>query len=52
LIVAFVIFLAIKVVSKLKQKEGTKPESEKVLEPSEEVKLLREIRDELKRRVG
>lgn len=47
LIVAFVIFLAIKAMNKLKAKEEAKPDSEKVVEPSEDIKLLREIRDSL-----
>ena len=48
-IVAFVIFLAVKGINSLQKKEEAKPEEEKVVEPSEEVKLLREIRDNLKR---
>jgi len=47
-IIALVIFLAIKMISNLERKEEQKPESEKVIEPTEEVKLLREIRDSLK----
>lgn len=47
LIVAFVIFMAIKAMNKLKAKEDAKPEAEKVVEPTEEIKLLREIRDSL-----
>ena len=49
IIVAFVIFLAIKGINSLQRKEEAKPEEEKVLEPSEEVKLLREIRDSVRR---
>ena len=46
IIVAFAIFMAIKLVSKLqKQKEV---EEEKPVQPTEEVLLLREIRDNLK----
>lgn len=46
-IVAVAIFAAIKIMSALQRKEEAKPETEKVVEPSEEVKLLREIRDNL-----
>lgn len=49
IIIAFVIFLAIKGMNHLKKKEEAKPEDEKVAEPSEEVKLLREIRDSLQK---
>lgn len=49
LIIAWAIFVAIKVLKSLERKEAEKPESEKVAEPTEEVKLLREIRDSLKR---
>ena len=54
LIVAFVIFLVIKAIAKAqslgkKDVEAAK-EEEKPAEPSEEVKLLREIRDSLERR--
>lgn len=48
-IVALVIFMVIKAISRLQKKEEAKPEAEKVVEPSEEVKLLREIRDSLRR---
>ena len=47
-IVAFAIFVAIKIMNELQKKENEKPEEKKVAEPTEEVKLLREIRDELK----
>lgn len=47
LIIALVIFLALKSINSLRHKEEKKPEKEKVVEPSEEVKLLREIRDSL-----
>jgi large conductance mechanosensitive channel len=47
LIVAFVIFVAIKVMNRLQQKENKQPEEKKAVEPTEEVKLLREIRDSL-----
>jgi large conductance mechanosensitive channel len=49
IIVAFAIFIAIKVMNKLQQKENDKPEEKKEVEPSEDIKLLREIRDELKK---
>ena len=50
-IVAFVIFLVVKTINKA-QEMGKKPEApaeEKPAEPSEEVKLLREIRDSVRR---
>ena len=50
-IVAFAIFVAIKVMNELQKKENEKPEEQKVAEPTEEVKLLREIRDSLQRKV-
>jgi large conductance mechanosensitive channel len=43
-IIAFVIFLVVKAMSKVQKKEEAAP-----AEPSEEVKLLREIRDAVKR---
>jgi len=46
-IIAWVIFLAIKALNKLKHAEEAKPESQQV-EPTEEVRLLREIRDSLR----
>ena len=49
IIIAFVIFIAVKMMNELQRKEDEKPEAEKVIEPSEEVKLLREIRDSLSR---
>lgn len=48
-IVAFAIFLAIKVMNELQKKENDKPEEKKEVEPSEDIKLLREIRDQLKK---
>lgn len=51
-IIAFSIFLAIKVLRSLEKTEKAKPEAEKAAEPSEEVKLLREIRDALNRDQG
>lgn len=47
LIVAFALFLVIKALNKMKRKEEEKPAAP--AEPSEEVKLLREIRDSLKK---
>jgi large conductance mechanosensitive channel len=49
IIVAFVIFLVVKGINSLQKKEEEKPEEEKVVEPSDEVKLLREIRDSLRK---
>ena len=49
LVISLAIFVAIKALSRLKKKEEAAPEAEKVVEPTEEVKLLREIRDSLKR---
>lgn len=46
-VVAISIFFAVKILRSLQKKEEAKPESEKVVEPTEEVKLLREIRDVL-----
>jgi large conductance mechanosensitive channel len=48
LIVAFAIFVAVKVINKLKRKEEAAPAAPP--EPSDEVKLLTEIRDALKSR--
>ncbi len=48
-IVALVIFLVIKAINKATEKKEEAPAEEKPAEPSEEVKLLREIRDNLKR---
>jgi len=48
-IISLVIFLAIKAVSRLNEKEEAKPVAEKIVEPSAEVKLLTEIRDSLSR---
>lgn len=48
LIIALSVFVAVKVLRSMERKEEAKPEKEKVVEPSEEVKLLREIRDALK----
>lgn len=51
-IVAFVIFLVVKGINKAQSmgKEEAPAEEEKPAEPSEEVKLLREIRDSLRQR--
>jgi len=49
-IVSIGIFIAIKILRSLQRKEEEKPEAEKEVEPTEEVKLLREIRDALKPR--
>lgn len=48
-IIAFSIFVAIKALRSLERKEEAKPEAEKAAEPTEEVKLLREIRDALRK---
>lgn len=48
IIISFVIFLAVKGLNSLQRKENAKPEEEKAVEPSEEILLLREIRDALK----
>lgn len=49
LLIALSIFVALKVVRLLQRKEEAKPESKKVVEPAEEVLLLREIRDSLRK---
>ncbi|MDD2935353.1 MAG: large-conductance mechanosensitive channel protein MscL [Candidatus Pacebacteria bacterium] len=48
LIIAFAIFFVIKQLNRFKRKEETK-EAEKTKEPAEEIILLREIRDSLKK---
>lgn len=48
-IIAFVIFLAVRTVNRMKREEE-KIEPEKPTEPSDEVKLLTEIRDQLRER--
>ena len=48
-IIAFAIFLVIKAMAKLEKKKEETPKEEKPTEPSEEVTLLREIRDSLKK---
>lgn len=47
LIIAAAIFIVIKIMRTMERKEESKTEAEKIVEPSEEVKLLREIRDSL-----
>lgn len=49
LIVAFVIFIVIKQINKLRRKEEEAPEEEKVAPVPQDIKLLTEIRDSLKR---
>lgn len=49
IIIALAIFVVIKVLARLHKKEEEKPKEEKPKPPSEEVLLLREIRDSLKR---
>ena len=49
IIIAFAIFLVIKMITKLHKKEEEKKE-EKPKEPSDEVKLLQEIRDSLQKK--
>lgn len=48
-IVAFAIFMVVRVINRLKRKQANAPAAEKPAEPSEEVKLLREIRDSLQK---
>ncbi len=48
-VIALAVFVAIKALSRLQKKEEATPEAEKVVEVTEEVKLLREIRDSLRR---
>lgn len=48
-IIALVIFMVIKIINHLQKKEEAKPEEEKVVETPEDIKLLREIRDSLKK---
>ncbi len=49
LIIAFAIFVAVKAMNSLKQKEEAAPAPTAPPEPSEEVKLLTQIRDSLKK---
>lgn len=53
IIIALAIFIVIKIMAKLhakEEKEEEKPNEEKPKEPSEEVKLLQEIRDSLQKK--
>jgi large conductance mechanosensitive channel len=50
IIVAFALFLVVKQINKLRELTKDTDDCEPTPEPSEEVKLLTEIRDELKRR--
>lgn len=50
LIVAFVIFMAIKAINRMKRDTPAEPEPEAPKEDPEDIKLLREIRDALKQR--
>lgn len=49
LIVAWVIFMVVKGINKMKKKEEKPAEPPKPAEPSEDILLLREIRDSLKK---
>ena len=49
LLIAFVIFMMLRAYNRLKKKQEEAPAEEKPAEPSEEVVLLREIRDALRR---
>jgi len=49
-IVALVIFMVIKAISRLQRQQAEDPAENTPAEPSEEVQLLREIRDGLRRR--
>lgn len=49
LLIAFVIFMMLKAYNRLKKKQEEAPAEDKPAEPSEEVVLLREIRDALAR---
>jgi large conductance mechanosensitive channel len=49
LIVAFAIFIVIKQVNKLRRKEDEAPEEKKVVPIPQDIKLLTEIRDSLKK---
>lgn len=50
IIIAFAIFMAVKVMNKLQRKEEAKEETAPAPEPSAEVQLLTEIRDQLTRK--
>ncbi len=49
IIIAFAIFIVIKILSRLQKKQEEAPKDEKPKTPSEEIVLLREIRDSLKK---
>ena len=49
IIIALAIFVAIKVMTNLQRKQDEAPEDQKPVEPSEDIKILREIRDLLKK---
>jgi large conductance mechanosensitive channel len=49
-IVAFAVFLMVKVINRLKRQHEEQKQEEAAKEPAEEVKLLREIRDALVRK--
>lgn len=48
LVIAFAIFIAVKVINTFNEKEEKKGDEEKIVKPSEDILLLREIRDSLK----
>ena len=48
-LVAFAIFIAVRFINRLKRQQAEAPADETPAEPSEEVKLLREIRDGLRK---
>lgn len=50
IIIALVVFLGVKFIGEFRRKEEAKPEKEKTVEASEEVKLLREIRDAVQKK--
>lgn len=49
IIIAFAVFIAVRIMNKLQEREAKKPEKEKTVTPSEEILLLREIRDSVKK---
>jgi large conductance mechanosensitive channel len=50
LILAFIIFVMVRQINRLKARQPAEPAPEKAAEPPEDVKLLREIRDSLKQK--
>jgi large conductance mechanosensitive channel len=48
-IIAFAVFVAIKLMSRLQRKQDEAPEEEKPAPPPEDIQLLREIRDALRK---